>query len=38
MKKIIKLSNAHNVKNTIIKFTFAKVNNAAHITRKNIIQ
>ena len=38
MIKIIKSNNAHNVKNIIIKLTFAKASNVAYITRKNIVQ
>ena len=38
MKETAESNNAYNVKNTIIKFMFAKINNAAHIARKNIIQ
>ena len=37
MKEIVELSNAHNVKNTIIEHMFAKINNATYIARKNII-
>ena len=36
MKEIAKLCSAQNVRNMIIKYMFAKINNAAHIVRKNI--
>ena len=36
MKEIAKLSNAQNVKNTIIELTFVKINNVASTARKNI--
>ena len=35
-EKTAKLNNAQNVKNTIIKHIFIKINNVAHIVRKNI--
>ena len=38
MKEIVKLNSMHNVKNTIIKCIFAEINNAVHITRKNIVR
>ena len=36
MKEIAKLNNAQNVKNIIIEYMFAKINNVAHIVRRNI--
>ena len=36
-KKIAKLNSAQNVKIMIIEHVFARINNAAHIVRKNII-
>ena len=37
MKETAELNNAQNVKIIIIKHIFARINNAAHIMRKNII-
>ena len=38
MKKTVKLSNAYNVKSTIIKRIFAEINSAMYIARRNIVQ